>query len=30
MAECYLQVMSDTIIANITVFQIPYDEPENP
>ena len=34
MAECYLQVMSDTINDNITefqdVFQIPYDEPENP
>lgn len=34
MAECYLQVMSDTINASITefqdVFQIPYDEAENP
>ena len=34
MAECYLQVMSDTINDNITefqdVFQIPYDDPENP
>lgn len=34
MAECYLQVMSDTINDNITefqdAFQIPYDEPENP
>lgn len=31
MAECYLQVMSDTINDNIAefqdVFQIPYDEP---